>query len=780
MKKYLKKGICLILVAMLIGGNLWGFKATGIKGEVGDTAQTNDQKEDNATQKQNDEEAVNALLNQQVKSNGKKEKREHVYVEIKPDGTVKNTTVSDVLKATDQEKIKDVSELNDIENIGGDEKFTRNGNTIIWENKGEDISYQGTTTKKLPIDVKISYYLDDKSIEPDQLVGKSGRVKMVYEYTNNSEEFVPFLILTGMMLDEKFDNITVDAGKVIAYEKSNIVIGYAVPGLKEHLLDSVEGAKDYLKNINLPTSVTVSADVKDFSMGMVLSVATSQLGDLNLENTLDFSDIEEKMDQLKEGSDTLEDGAVALNNGTGKLKKGSKQLYKGADKLKDGTSKVHSGTKKLEGYLAQAYTGMNTLKKKYALFNKALLGATKKLNKGTKKVYKGAKQLQNGTAGAKSGTAKLEEGAKQLDDGVQKLSSGISQVAAGFEDVKDENGNVKSQGLNNGAKILAAGAKKANKGVKEVVGTLQSTPDTIEAQIEQILDKLSKATGGSISTQAALGQTVEKINQAVESGTDLNVVLAASGLDAKTYYSLLQAYYSIQTLQSVQKSFQTQIDKSEDDIKALMSGMESLEDGSANLSDGVSKVYAGMQQLQPGAEKLAKGSGSLKGGLSELSSGTKQLDEGAKKITGAMKKLHNGTNTMNKKMNNNSPKVLKGIGDLMIATGKIDTGAKTLTNATAQLNKGTGKIASGSKELSDGIVTLADGSKKLKNGVIKLNKNGIGKITEIFGEDAKNAIDTIENILNAGRKYQSFSGISDDMSGEVRFIFKVDEISTEK
>ena len=70
-------------------------------------------------------------------------------------------------------------------------------------------------------------------------------------------------------------------------------------------------------------------------------------------------------------------------------------------------------------------------------------------------------------------------------------------------------------------------------------------------------------------------------------------------------------------------------------------------------------------------------------------------------------------------------------------------------------------------------------TKQLKDGAIKLNDEGISKITDIFGNDAKEAVDTIEDTLNAGKEYKSFSGISDDMSGEVKFIFKTEEIKAD-
>ena len=108
----------------------------------------------------NNEANVEALLTGKLGDAKDTDKKETVYVEMNADGTVTKTTVSDVLKVKGKDNISDVSDLTDITNISGDEAFTTDNGKLIWENKGKDISYQGTTTKSAPIDIKVSYYLE--------------------------------------------------------------------------------------------------------------------------------------------------------------------------------------------------------------------------------------------------------------------------------------------------------------------------------------------------------------------------------------------------------------------------------------------------------------------------------------------------------------------------------------------------------------------------------------------------------------------------------------------
>ena len=686
MKNYIQKGISLTLVASMV---VCGFSGCGTTKTTDNTDKTL-----GTAKETNNEANVEALLTGKLGDAKDTDKKETVYVEMNADGTVTKTTVSDVLKVKGKDNISDVSDLTDITNISGDEAFTTDNGKLIWENKGKDISYQGTTTKSAPIDIKVSYYLDDKEISPEDLAGKSGKVKIVYDYTNNSKEvagnFVPFITLTGMILDDNFSNVTVDNGKVVDYDDNKIVVGYAAPGFKDHLLDTIDKAKDYISDIDIPESVTITADVKDFSMDMALTVATSELGDIDLKDTFDFSDIEEKMDELKDGTDELVNGATKLNNGANELKSGSSKINSGASDIAKYTSTLSDGTKELLG--------------KYSIFNQSLLEAL----------------------------ASADDGAGKLNKGAKDLSSGLATAKAAFEDTK------KSQGLNNGAKALNKGAKEANAGVKQLAQTLQGTPSSIQTQIDGIIAKLNAATGGLISSEKVLNQIVEGINGAVTKGMDLNTVLTAKGLDVNTYYTLLQAYYSVQTLESVKSTFEAQISASAADTQKLLAGMDSLEAGTTSLSSGVTKLYSGIKQLNTGAATLAKGTADLKSGTGELKS----------KIGAA------------------SPQIKSGIGTVNSGASQISDGAKTL--------------AAGTKTLDNGIVTLANGTKDLKDGTIKLNKEGISKITEIFGEDTKDAVNKIEDVLNAGKKYNSFSGINSDMSGDVKFIFKTAEIKSEK
>ena len=118
-------------------------------------------------------------------------KDETVYTNANANGSSYQTIVSEHLKNSDNaELLKDMSTLLNIKNTNGDEEASQNGTSLEWKTSGNDIYYQGNTDKELPLDCTIKYELNGEEIAPNDLIGKSGNVKITIEYTNKEERFV--------------------------------------------------------------------------------------------------------------------------------------------------------------------------------------------------------------------------------------------------------------------------------------------------------------------------------------------------------------------------------------------------------------------------------------------------------------------------------------------------------------------------------------------------------------------------------------------------------------
>ncbi|MBR2767400.1 MAG: hypothetical protein IKD68_00555, partial [Solobacterium sp.] len=276
-------------------------------------------------------------------------KEETVYVITDASGKSSSVIVSDWLKNTSGKKtIDDASFLEDIKNVSGNESFTKNADgTITWNADGADIYYQGTTTKQLPVDMKISYTLEGKPISAEELAGKSGHVVIRFDYTNNTGEEktvngksrtvrVPFAMVTGLELDEeKFSNITAVNGKVISEGERAFVVGMAFPGLKDSL---AMNENNDLVSLDIPEYFEVEADTTDIELDMTRTMASGNLlGDLTVTE-------DGKLDELEADMNRLYDAANELTDGTGKLKEGTGKLDEGAAKLLDGTGELKNGT----------------------------------------------------------------------------------------------------------------------------------------------------------------------------------------------------------------------------------------------------------------------------------------------------------------------------------------------------------------------------------------------------------------------------------------------------
>ncbi len=674
----------------------------------------------------------------------KPKKTETVYVELKGDGSTDNTTVSDILTAKGNDSIVDESILKNIKNIKGDEKYTKNGTKLVWENKGNDITYQGTTDVEPPISVSISYTLDGKEVSAEELEGQSGELQIQYKFKNNARtkghDFVPFLVLGGFILDdETFKNVQIDNGKVADYDESKIVLGYSVPGLGDYLHNTFKEADEYLNKIDLSDSFTISADVKDCTMSMGLLIATSNIGNFNIKDAIDISSIKSKIKKLQDGADALVDGTNQLSDGTGKLadasskvKNGSKTLKSGLNKLKKGTKKYHKGNKKFHKGLK---TGLKTAK-----------DGTKKLSDGSGTLAKGAKDVDDGAK-------KMDSGAGDINSGSKQVSDGIAQVKNGFD---------KDGGLKDGSEAIKKGTKSANTGVKQLIEMLQQSPSSIETQINTVMAQVKQASGGAITTEAQLASVVEGINSAVKGGTALETVLEAQGLNVSTYYALVQAHYSVQTLETVKQSLQSQIAEHSGEIKALKDGMQDLEDGSAALNSGINTAYSAISALDQGASTLSNGTDTLKKGTNDLSKGTETLASGASTLDAGVKTLYDGVKVMKIQLGAASPQLVSG--------------SKTLKEGIAKTYKGSSKFYKGIVPFCNGIDTLADGTNQLRDGAQKLNNEGIKRITSLFGDKGEKAVNKIQDLLDAGNSYKTFSGTAKGMDGQVKFIYKTPEI----
>lgn len=574
------------------------------------------------------------LVTSLVVSNGayanaqKISKDESVYVNADESGATTKITVSNWLKnAGINGTINDETDLKDIKNVKGDETFTQNGDDVQWSAGSNDIYYQGTTDKELPVGVEIKYELDGKEIAAKDLLGQSGKLKIKVSYTNKSkstqtingekqEMYTPFVMATGMILpDDKFSNVEVDDGKIINEGSNNIVVGFGVPGMAESL-DLDEDAAD-----KLPEGFTVTADVTDFSIGNTITFASaSVLSDLELDDIDDLDDLENKLEKLVDSSEELVDGSQTLSDKMG-------ELEDKFDEYQDGEKSLNKGIKDL-------VSGGATLKKGV----KEYTDGVDSLAKGTQKYVNGAKQITDGNQ-------KLYEAVKGMPDSYKEFSDGIQAYTKGVDTLADAK---TSKQLTDGADAVTAGIGTLN----ENLGKLESSYDNyklladgLKAQAAQISDPTQKAT------ILAYVQKLEELYQGQKASVG--------------------ALVSATNNESTLKSGASQVASG---IKKVMSGAQTLSGNSATLRSADQKLTSSIATLTASVKKLSEGSKTLSSNDRKLLAGAKKILKASKSVKSGSDKLINGANKLKKGSN----KIHKATGQVSDGIGKLSDGAKDL------------------------------------------------------------------------------------------------------
>lgn len=663
-------------------------------------------------------------------------KEETVYVLLDANGNQNETIVSEWLKNPEgAETVYDTSFLSDMEVVKGTASFTQNeDNSVIWNADGGDIYYQGKTDKEAPVSVSVTYELDGTRVDASAIDRANGHLKVTYDYANNASKeiiiqgdtrtvFQPFAMISGAMFDnEKATNITVTNGKAINSGDYTIVFGMAMPGLKESL-----GIDD--EKIHIPESVTIEADVVDFSMPMTVTVASNNaLAELGLDDFDSLDELKEKtelledgMSQLMDGADQLNDGMNTLSDGTMTLWDGTLDLVDGAGQLKDGAASLSSGANELSEGARKLSDGANQVN-----------GGANALKDGLHQLQDKTPELANGVNELKSGAGALNDGLNQVNANSEALNNGVAGLVQGANQLagalNPEGDSV--QTLRVGATSLMNGTESARKGINQLLESYQSVTDNLN-KISQSLaacdtsSELQKCVDGLkvINTQTA--ELAESMGSIADGASSLD-----KGINEELVDALTQA----------------------------QSGANALCAGATQLQSGVSAYTAGVASCADGAGKLNDGLSTLQGQIPALTDGVAQLTDGADRLA-------DGTNEL-----------AGGAGDLASGSVTLADGATSLADGTKKLSDGTGNLKDGVISLSDGVSKLLDGSADLKDGVIDFNDEGISKITDLVNNDIDKYYDRLVAVRDYAKEYTTFAGANDGIDSSVKFIFKTEPV----
>lgn len=687
-----------------------------------------------------EETAQQALGDSTVEEDGNLYKDESVYVKADASGKVNETTVTEWLKNPNNGKTEDVTELQNVENVKGDETYTTGSEgSVSWKSEGKDIYYQGTTDKELPVDVEITYTLDGKEVAAKDLKGKDGKLEMKVQYTNKSKEtvdvsgesvemYTPFAMVTAMMLpSDEYTNVTIDHGKIVSDGDKNIVVGLGFPGLEENLnLES----KDI--DIDIPDSFTITADVKNASVGPTMTVASSDvLEQFGLDEIDSFDDLSDSVGELENAAEQLTDGSAKAADGSSALADGSNTLATGIGTLADGTSALATGVKTLAD-------GVNTLNSKSGDLTKGVSD----LATGVDDYTGGVSALSDGSSKVSAGAEGLKNGLETAQKGIEGLAAGVGALKSGFEGDKTEE--------NPGANNLANGTVQA-------IGATSTAIDNLAALIKDMA-----GNQGTVQAQATIngedGAVQAAVNELIKTGIVTEENREACATVIRT------AVNSNISAEAKVTSEKASVDPTEA-IKAAKTAVGTASTYAAGLQANVGALYEGTKTAQSGVEDLKKGNSQLAAGAKDLADGTSALASGASTLNDKSGLLVAG-----------SSKLKEGGNQLATGVGQLAAGASAAVTGAGEVAKGAGALKTGADTLADGAGTLADGNKTLADGMEEFKTSGIDKIADVFGGDIENVTSRIDAMMTLGRNYKSFAGIKEDMAGSTKFIIETEGV----
>ena len=725
--KFISLALCAVVLFAAVGTSVFALTGEGKESED-----------------ENQETTINASAEAETS------KDETVYVLAGADGTVQKIIVSDWIKnAMAAGSLEDKTELSDIENIKGDESFTLGGdNSCVWDAQGNDIYYQGNIEKELPVQMSVCYTLDGQAIAPEALAGQSGHVTIRFDYQNMQYEevlldgktekiYVPFTMLTGMLLDtEVFRNVTISNGKLINDGDRIAVVGIAFPGLQEDLAISKE-------KLDIPDYVEISADVENFEMGMTMTLATTELfgaidsDKLDLHELSDaMAELTDAMDQLMDGSSQLYDGLCTLLEKSGDLVSGINKLAEGAAQLKAGAESLDSGAAQLQAGAAQLSSGLNTLN-----------ANSSSLNGGARQVFSSLLSMAN--------TQLSEAGLSVPALTIDNYASVLDGVIASLDDTA----------VYQAALEQVTATVNANRGMIE-----EKVTEAVQAQVEAEV---------SAQVTAAVQETVTQAVHENEAQFRAAVIQQALGMTVEEYKAAIEAGLVTQEQQdavnaAVEAAMQAEIDArmQREEIQAQINAVTQQTVGEQMQSDEIQALIASNTELQvQQAISEAMSSDAVQAQLSAAAEGAKSVIA-LKSSLDSYNAFYLGLITYT-----------SGVSSAAAGANELKTGADALKAGTSELSAGAAELLQGiqtmkdsAPALVDGITQLRDGSMELSDGLKQFNEEGIQKLIEAVDGDLDGLSNRIRVTADVAKHYTSFSGISEDMDGDVKFIYKTDSI----
>ena len=560
------------------------------------------------------------------------EKDESVYVKADASGKPTEKSVEVVLKKIEgSDLIEDRSNLREIKNTEGNEEYSEAGEgRYLWQNNGEDIHYKGKSDEELPVNVHITYYLEGQEVSAEQIAGKTGKVKIRFDYENSTD--VPFMVLSAAMLPaDVFSDVEVTNGRVMDLGDQKAVIGFAFPGLMDTLkLVDYEPTEE----IELPEYVEIEARAEEFALDFTASVVSTglfeELEDKDLE---DLDELPEDMEELTDASTEIRDAAQELADGGSEFGDYLSQYFDGLSQLSEGTDSLDQGLTLLSQNISKISEG-----------SKSLQGGLEQIDQSLAKVDLSALSSQESREAAEAAQAalvSLGQSGAELKEKLGNIGTELENVRTFTEDVSTYIGQVQAlqeaveempapdlaaADLENGwtDRLNAEATAQAREMLTQI---LESVPEETRAEIEAAVN----VEDMEISLDATFGEIRDGIQKDAEGSR--NTLRDASAQIVEPTVPDLEAL-SPENMEEITQTIGN-MEQSLAVIGAYAEGMSQMASSLNELSDALTQLKTGVSQLSGGSTQLTEGLGTFEKALAAASEGSSQLASAMNMVSSA-------------------------------------------------------------------------------------------------------------------------------------------------
>lgn len=528
--------------------------------------------------------SITVLLSSSIISNAaevnKYNKDENVYINLQDNGEVKNIYVVNEFETGSAMNITDYGKYSSIKNLSTGEKIKVDGKKLSFKSdKKGKFYYQGDLeSKQIPWNIKFTYYLNGEKVEPDSLLGKSGKLKIEASIKDNKEvedKFFDNYILQMVITfnSEKCKNIKSE-GAMTANVGSNKQLTYNILAGSE---------KEF----------SVETDITNFELDPITINAVPMKMSID---GIDTSEIGDKLSELTDGIDKISNGSSGLFNGSGDLLKGSKALLDGSDTLKSGAEKLQEGSKTLRG-------------------------AMKTLNEASDKLNGGSKEMLKALGTVNSGLDNLDT----LITSINTLASGSSEYASAMDNLVKSTAQMDQSikgGLNNFGGTLSS--ITGNGSYIEAYNLAKNSLDGENAALANAYISLFDSINGATSAYSSnITSENSQINQALNSQYS-----AIQGLSSTYSQKINPAISQFSGFLSSLSELKNGLDLISKNYSTLDKSVENYTSAYGSILNGYEDVYKGISELSQGVVTINNGANILYNGTSALNDGAAKLKEG--------------------------------------------------------------------------------------------------------------------------------------------------------